>query len=134
MEPIFLTLDEVLALHEDQIQRYGGIRGMREPDLVSSALGAVSATFGGRFLHQSLFEMAAAYLFYLAQNHPFLDGNKRTALAVALVFLWMDDVEVVAEEDALTDLVMSVADGRASKAEVAVFLSRQARGREPGAD
>ena len=131
MEPVFLTLDEVLALHEDQIRRYGGISGIREPELVSSALGAVSATFGGRYLHQSLFEMAAAYLFYLAQNHPFLDGNKRAALAAALMFLWMNDIEVVAEEDALTDLVLSVADGRASKAEVAVFLSEHGRRREP---
>jgi len=60
---------------------------LREPGLLSSALEAVAATFGGRLLHQSLFEMAAAYLFYLAQNHPFVDGNKRTALASALTFL-----------------------------------------------
>jgi death-on-curing protein len=85
--PVFLTLDEVLALHEDQIRRYGGSPGLRDPGLLSSALGAVSATFGGRFLHLSLFEMAAAYLFYLAQNRPFVDGNKRTALASALTFL-----------------------------------------------
>lgn len=127
MDPVFLTLDEVLALHEDQIQRYGGSPGLRESGLLSSALGAVAATFGGRFLHQSLFEMAAAYLFYLAQNHPFVDGNKRTALASALTFLWMNDVEVEADEDALTDLVLSVAEGRTSKAEIAVFLQRRAQ-------
>ena len=122
MEPIFLTLDEVLALHEDQIQRYGGSPGLRESGLLSSALGAVSATFDGRFLHQSLFEMASAYIFYLAQNHPFVDGNKRTALVSGLTFLWMNDIEVEADEDALTDLVLGVATGRTTKAEVAVFL------------
>ncbi len=127
MDPVFLTLDEVLALHEDQIQRYGGSPGLRESGLLSSALGAVSATFGGRLLHQSLFEMAAAYLFYLAQNHPFVDGNKRTALASALTFLWMNDVEVEADDDALTDLVLSVAEGRTTKAEIAVFLQSQAQ-------
>lgn len=129
MDPVFLTLDEVLALHEDQIRRYGGSSGLRDSDLVSSALGPVSATFGGRFLHQSLFEMAAAYLFYLAQNHPFVDGNKRTALATALVFLWMNDVEVEADEDELTALVLGVAEGRTTKAEIAVFLQRHGKAR-----
>ncbi len=127
MDPVFLTLDEVLALHQDQIQRYGGSPGLREPALLSSALGAVAATFGGRFLHQSLFEMAAANLFYLAQNHPFVDGNKRTALAAALAFLWMNDLEIEASEDELTDLVLGVAEGRTNKAEVAVFLKTRAR-------
>lgn len=122
MEPLFLSLDEVLALHEDQIRRYGGTHGLRDQTLLSSALGTPSATFGGQFLHQDLFEMAAAYLYHLAQNHPFLDGNKRSALASALMFLWMNDVEIVTEEDSLTDLVLGVAEGRISKAEVAVFL------------
>lgn len=122
MDPTFLTLDEALALHEDQIRRYGGISGVRDLDLLSSALGAVSASFGGEFLHGSLSEMAAAYLFYIAGNHPFLDGNKRTALAAALVFLELNDIEIRASEDELTDLVLGVAAGRVSKAEVAVFL------------
>ena len=122
-----LALDEVLALHEDQVHRYGGSSSLREPDLLSSALGAVSATFGVRFLHQSLFEMAAAYLFYVAQNHPFVDGNKRTALASALTFLWMNDVEVEAGGEALASLVLGVADGQISKAEIAVFLQDHAQ-------
>lgn len=71
--------------------------------------------------------MAAAYLFYLAQNHPFADGNKRTALASALTFLWFNDVEVEADEDELTDLVLSVAAGRTNKAEIAVFLQSRAQ-------
>lgn len=125
-DPVFLRLDEVLALHEDQIRRYGGSSGVRNLDLLSSALGTVSASFGGEFLHTSLFEMAAAYLFHIAGNHPFVDGNKRTALAAALVFLWMNDVEVEAAEDDLTDLVLGVAEGRISKAEVAVFLRTHA--------
>ncbi len=90
MNPTFLTLDEVLALHEDQITRYGGRRGVRDLGLLISALGTPSATFDGRFLHDDLFEMAAAYLYHLARNHPFVDGNKRTAFAAALVFLWIN--------------------------------------------
>ena len=122
MDPLFLTLDEVLALHEDQIRRYGGTPGLRDQGLLSSALGTVKATFGEQFLHQSLFEMAAAYLFHLAQNHPFLDGNKRVALASALTFLWLNDREIEAAEDDLTNLVLGVAEGKVTKAEVAVFL------------
>jgi len=127
VDPVFLTLDEVLALHEDQIRRYGGATGLRDPGLLSSALGAVSATFGGRFLHESPFEMAAAYLSHLARNHPFVDGNKRTALACALAFLWMNDVVVEADDDELTALVLAVAEGRATKAEAAVFLLQNSR-------
>ncbi len=130
MDPVFLTLDEVLALHEDQIRRYGGSPGLRDPGLLSSALGAVSATFGGQFLHQSLFEMAAAYLFHLAQNHPFIDGNKRVALASALTFLWMNELEIEADQDELIELVLSVAEGRATKAEAAVFFQRHAHRNE----
>lgn len=126
MEPVFLTLDEVLALHDDQIRRYGGTGGLRDPGLLSSALGTVAATFGGQLLHQSRFEMAAAYLFHLAKNHPFLDGNKRVALAAALTFLWMNDVTIEADEDELTELVVGVAQGRVTKAEVAVFLQTHA--------
>ncbi len=129
-DPTFLTLDEVLALHDDQLRRYGGTTGLRDLGLLSSALGTVSATFDGQFLHQSLSEMAAAYLFHITQNHPFLDGNKRVGLAAALVFLWLNDFEVEADDDELTDLVMGVAEGRVTKAEVAVFLKQHANVRQ----
>ncbi|HYQ81440.1 MAG TPA: Fic family protein, partial [Anaeromyxobacteraceae bacterium] len=75
-KPAFLTLDEVLALHADQIGRYGGSPGLRDLGLLESALAAPRATFGGEHLHGSLPEMAAAYLFHLVRNHPFVDGNK----------------------------------------------------------
>jgi death-on-curing protein len=128
VDPDFLSLEEVLVLHEDRIRRYGGTAGIRDLKLLSSALGTVSASFGGEFLHGSLFEMAAAYLFHITRNHPFLDGNKRTGLAAALVFLSIHDVEIEASEDDLTELVLGVAEGRVSKAEVAVFLQRHATG------
>jgi death on curing protein len=104
--PVFLTLDEVLALHADQIDRYGGSIGIRDLGLLASAIGMPSSTFGGQFLHETLPEMAAAYLFHIAKNHPFVDGNKRTALATALGFLWMNDFEILATEDELTELVL----------------------------
>jgi death-on-curing protein len=121
-QPSFLTLDEVLALHADQVERYGGALGLRDLGLLESALGAPQASFGGAFLHPSLEEMASAYLFHIAQNHPFLDGNKRAALASAIAFLGLNDLWLTAAEDELVDLVLRVAAGQASKAEAAVFL------------
>jgi len=127
VDPLFLTLDEVLSLHEDQIDRYGGLGGVRDTGLLESAMGSAAATFGGVFLHETVFEMAAAYLFGICRNHPFLDGNKRTAVAAALTFLEMNSEEISADEDAFFDLVIGVAEGRVSKAEVAVFFQEHAK-------
>jgi len=128
--PIFLALDEVLALHADQIRRYGGRPGIRDLELLKSALGTPEASYGGDYLHPSLFEMAGAYLFHIARNHPFVDGNKRVALMTALVFLGLNGLRLRADADALYDLVLGVAEGRVAKAEVAVFLQGHAHPRE----
>lgn len=125
MDPLFLTLDEVLLLHEEQINLFGGSRGLRDLGLLESALGTAEATFDGMFLHETIFEMAAAYLYSICRNHPFIDGNKRTATAAALTFLGMNGVEIEADEDDFYDLVIGVAEGRVSKAEIAVFFQRQ---------
>lgn len=82
---VFLTVDDVLTLHADQIARFGGRAGIRDIGLLESALGMPLATFQSEFLHPSLAEMAAAYLFHIARNHPFLDGNKRVGLMAMLV-------------------------------------------------
>ncbi len=126
MDPLFLTLDEILSLHEDQIRRFGDLHGVRDIGLLESAIGSAAATFGGEFLHASIFEMAAAYLYGICKNHPFLDGNKRTAVVAALVFLDMNGVEIAANENRFYDLVIGVAEGRATKAEVAVFFQENA--------
>ena len=124
---VFLTLDEVLAIHADQIRRYGGSQGVRDAGLLASAIGTPEASVGGVYLHASLAEMAAAYLFHIAQNHPLLDGNKRTALATALAFIWLNDRRLDAEPDELTELVMGVAAGKVVKADVAVFIRPRLR-------
>lgn len=124
MRPLFLTLDEVLAIHSDQISRYGGANGIRDITLLQSAIGTPAVTFHGRLLHESLTEMAAAYLSHITRNHPFVDGNRRTGLATALVFLWMNGHKIRASEDELVNLVIGVAEGSISKPEIAVFLSR----------
>ena len=127
MEPVFLTLDEILAIQAEQIQRYGGTEGLRDRRLLESAIAMPAATYAGEFLHPTLFEMAAAYLFHLCNNHPFLDGNKRTALAACLAFLWLNDLEVVTDPDEIADLVLGVADGSVGKAQVAVYLNGHSR-------
>jgi len=123
-EPVFLTLEEVLAIHENRIRKYGGTSGLRDLGLLQSALGSVEATFGGQFLNETLLEMAAAYLYSICRNHPFLDGNKRTALACALAFLRLNGIKVIADHDELYDLVIGVAEGRVSKAAMAVFFEQ----------
>lgn len=120
----FLTLDDVLALHADQIARYGGSPLVRDLGLLESALAMPAATFGGDVLHASLEEQAAAYLFHLVKNHPFVDGNKRTGLVAMLAFLGLNGRRLAAPDDGLTDLVLGVAEGRVTKAEVAVFVRR----------
>ncbi len=123
--PEFLTLDEVLVIHADQIRCYGGSSGLRDLGLLQSALSMPQTTFDDEFLHGTVFEMAAAYLFHLARNHPFVDGNKRTALMCALVFLGLNGYRLDAEPDALYRLVDGVASGEVDKADVSVFLREE---------
>lgn len=129
MEAEFLGLDEILALHADQIRRYGGRRGIRDMGLLQSAAATAETTYEGELLHTTLFEMAAAYLFHIVKNHPFVDGNKRTGLMAAITFLWLNDTSLEAEPGAVTKLVMGVAAGSVSKAEVAIFLRDHLRPR-----
>ena len=129
MSVAFLTLDEVLALHADQIARYGGRPAVRDIRLLESALATPKATFGGKFLHGEIFEMAAAYLFHLVQNHPFVDGNKRSGLITMLAFLGLNGRRLEAEPAQLTELVQGVAAGLISKAEIAVFVRRHTQSR-----
>jgi death-on-curing protein len=126
---VFLTLDEVIALHSDQIERYGGRAGIRDLGLLQSALGTPSATFEGRFLHEGLHEMAAAYLFHVVRNHPFVDGNKRVGLMALLAFLGLNARRLDATPRDVEELVQGIASGRVSKAEAAVFVQRHLRSR-----
>lgn len=126
MSPVFLTLEEVVAIHQDQITRYGGIAGIRDLNLLQSAWAQPCATFGGQYLHADLFEMAAAYLFHLVQNHPFLDGNKRVGAAAAFTFLYMNNQDVRVANDDLVSLVLSVAKGKSDKAVIALFFREHA--------
>jgi len=95
----FLTLSEVLLILEDQIRNYGGAYGIRDMNLLSSAIHVPESTFGGKYLHETVPAMAAAYAYHLCQNHPFIDGNKRVALASSLVFLDINGYDFSCEDD-----------------------------------
>ncbi len=126
MDPTFLGLEEVLKIHHDQIERYGGDPGIRDMGLLQSALALPQAAFGGQYLHGDLFEMAAAYLFHITGNHPFVDGNKRTGAVAALVFLILNGVQIDADQSDFEQLVWTVAEGKANKGELAEFFRTHA--------
>lgn len=129
MDPVFLSLSEVVEIHQDQIARYGGASGIRDLELLKSALGMPPATYGGRFLHTDIHEMTAAYLFHLVKNPPLVDGNKRVGAVAALVFLDLNGFDFDAPEDDFAEMVLAVVRGDLDKAGVAVFLRRYAGAR-----
>lgn len=131
MELVFLRLGDVLEIHADQIAHYGGTQGVRDPELLEAAVAMPKAGMRDRYLHADLFEMAAAYLYHIARNHPFVDGNKRTGLAAAVVFLEMNDTQFEASQDEVTALVEGVAAGAVPKARAADFLRRHSHPTTP---
>ena len=119
---LFLDLDDVNEIHAGQIERYGGSTGLRDSGLLESAVAQPQASFGGEFLHSDLFEMAAAYLFHIVLNHPFVDGNKRVALECSLVFLEINGVQIEASDDELVELTLAAARSERSKQQLAQFF------------
>ncbi len=114
----FLTVEDVLEIHESQLERFGGGAGLRDVGLLESAVAQPQASFGGEYVHGDIFEMAAAYLLHIVNNHAFVDGNKRTGLLAALVFLDTNGVSLPEESELLYELTMGVAEGRIPKSEV----------------
>ncbi|MEH2061591.1 MAG: type II toxin-antitoxin system death-on-curing family toxin [Nostoc sp.] len=120
--PKFLTISQVLDIHQRQIQRFGGTSGVRDEGLLDSALAQPQATFGGELLHPTIHEQAAAYLYHLAMNHPFIDGNKRTAFAVMLIFLNLNGYTLNLSQEQAYNLVIQLVQKEISKEELSVFL------------
>ena len=128
-EPVFLTFDETLEIHAYQIGHFGGSDGMRSREMVESSIGMPSSTFGGAYLHPTVPDMAAAYLFHLVENHPFLDGNKRVGTMSALVFLELNGYDFDATDDELTDIVLQVAGGKMPKDVLSAFFRQHSHSR-----
>ena len=121
-DPTFLDVDDVLAMHEAQIERFGGAAGVRDQGLLESAVAQPQASFGGQFVHADLFAMAAAYAFHIAENQPFVDGNKRTGLVSALVFLDLNGVCLDQPSDRLYQAMMDIAAHTLGKDGLAAIL------------
>ncbi|MDL2298341.1 type II toxin-antitoxin system death-on-curing family toxin [Synergistaceae bacterium OttesenSCG-928-D05] len=124
MTPSFFTIEEILEFHIEQIELYGGSHGIREQALLESAMTMPMAGIGDEYFHEFPFGMAAAYLYHIVQNHPFIDGNKRTGLAACLYFLELHNREIQADPDELYEMVRSVASGKMHKPEITAFLER----------
>jgi death-on-curing protein len=103
-----LTVEIVREIHAEAIARFGGMGGVRETALLESAVAAPQASFGGQSPYRDLAEVAAAYLFYLCRNHPFIDGNRRTALGACIVFLRLNGIEPKADGPEWEELVLAV--------------------------
>jgi len=123
----FLSVDDVLAIHTNTIGVEGGSPGLRDAGLLESAVLMPQQQFGGDYLHKGLAAMAAAYLFHIAQNHAFYDGNKRTAVLAALVFLDINGVDVLPGPDELERATLAVAAGEMAKEEIIDWMKTRVR-------
>lgn len=113
----FLTVEAVEAIHQEVLAAHGGMPGLRDRALLEAAVAAPQATYGGEALIKDVIDIAAAYLYYLCRNHPFNDGNKRTALATSLVFLeaneYLSDPDLPGERiDEWETLILDIAASR----------------------
>jgi death-on-curing protein len=120
----FLNVEDVLELHEMQLKAFGGSSGIRDRGLLESAVAMPEASYGGEYVHEDLYEMAAAYAFHLAENQPFLDGNKRTALHAALMFLDLNGYEVDDPAGDLYVAMIGLAEKTTTKEILATLLKR----------
>jgi len=125
MTPIFLTTATVLRIHARSLDEFGGLAGVSDPGAVESAVVAVENHF--QYTGGDLFDLAAVLLWHLASDHPFADGNKRTALASALVFLLINGMELAQDDDLFESLTLSVARGEMKKVQVAGILRTAGR-------
>jgi death-on-curing protein len=122
--PDFVEKSGVLEIHADIIESFGGATGLRDEGLLKSALAQPQATFFGEFLHPTISDQAAAYLYHIAKNHPFVDGNKRTAFAIMITFLSLNGYDLSLSEEEAYALVMRVAQGEMTKEEIFGFLQK----------
>ncbi len=132
-DPEFLDLEDVLLIHEEQLARYGGSAGVRDQGLLESAIGMPRATFGGQFVHEDLFAMAAAYAFHIAESQAFVDGNKRTGVLAAVVFLELNGYIVEEPPSRFYEVMIAIAERRMDKAGLAETLRQLSKSLVEGA-
>ncbi len=129
----FLSLEDVIAIHTDQINRYGGKKGIRDKGLLISAIAQPKAGFDNELLHKTLEAQAGAYLYHLVKNHPFIDGNKRVSVVSCLYFLSihnykldpnLDKTNLKTQKIYLEEVVLNVVDNSWSKQDLIAFIKK----------
>ena len=123
----YLNLDMVLRIHDEQVDLYGGSKGLRELTLLESAIFRPQSTFGGQDLYETLFEKAAALMHSLVLNHAFVDGNKRTGIVASLTFLELNGFKVMAEDDELYKLSLKLEAKEFNVEKLAKWFGRNTR-------
>jgi death on curing protein len=124
---VHLTVEIVLEIHDEALKNFGGSLGIRDEGLLASAVFAPQSSFRGKSPYADIVEIAAAYLFYLCKNHPFVDGNKRTALAAAIVFLRLNGIETKPDSQEWEKLALDVAASRIDRATTTARLRKLIR-------
>lgn len=122
---IFLSVDDVLLLHTDTIDIDGGSHGVRDHGLLDAAVAMPRQQFGVDYLHEDLSAMAAAYMFHIAQNHPFVDGNKRAAVLSALAFLSVNEMHKLPDPKDLERVTLQIATGEMGKEALTKWFRKQ---------
>jgi len=118
----FVPEEIVFTIHTDLLQRYGGRAGIRDRNLLESAIAQPKVTVGGKYAHKTIFDKAAAYGFHVCMNHPFVDGNKRVAFALMDIFLQKNGWEIISQEEEAYSMMMSLASGKFTKTELSAWL------------
>ncbi|MCL4538405.1 MAG: type II toxin-antitoxin system death-on-curing family toxin [Bacteroidetes bacterium] len=120
----FIPKELVLRIHADLLQRYGGKSGIRDRNLLESALAQPRVTVGGKLAHKTIFEKAAAYGYHVCKDHPFIDGNKRVAFVLMDIFLQRNGWEIVAREEDAFSVIVDLSSNKLSKTQLASWLKK----------
>ena len=122
-----LAIEVVREIHDEAVKIFGGLHGIRDEALLASAVFAPQSSFGGKSPYVDLIDIAAAYLFYLGRNHPFLDGNKRTSMAAAVVFLRLNGFDPAADSEKWEELALDVASSKIDREQTTRRLRKLVR-------
>ncbi len=118
----YLSLEQVLKMHDAFIEKFGGLQGIRDMNLLLSAIETPKAAMFGNDLYPTVYNKAAAYLYHIVQNHPFNDANKRTGFGAAYLFLKANNVSILFDDESFESLVVEVAKGKKTKEEISYFF------------
>jgi len=123
-----LTIEVVREIHQEVLSKFGGPKGVRDENLLASAVLTPQSSFGGKSPYTDLIDVAAAYLFYICRNHPFLDGNKRTAMMSAIVFLRLNGIKPAPDSGRWEKLMLDVAASKIDRQETTERLRKLVKG------